>query len=116
MHSFFLNKALLSLYLFAFAVFVPAIAGAQDARGYSGNNEIYACGPVTTYDLKTEGDHFGVCDFYSRQLEYRPEAQKFRRQLHERQENFATLRRIALEDYKDNLQDLYEAERKAEQN
>jgi len=65
-------------------------------------NQIYQCGVPETYDLEIYGD-FSVCDFYQRQLAYKPEADKFKRQLAKRQALFAAPRTRAILRYKADL-------------
>lgn len=71
-------------------------------------NEVYSCG-VPDYELvsPTDEESHAVCDIYTRQIQYRDEHIEFKESMIERQENFAKVRRIALENYRRQLDALY---------
>jgi len=68
--------------------------------------EIYHCGEPLDYNLPEETE--GVCDIYSRQLAYRLEANKMRKQIYARQENFAAPAIEARKRYKEQIKKLNE--------
>ena len=68
--------------------------------------DVYACGvpKPAELDLETEG----VCDFYTRQIAYRTEANEMRRLLLERQKSFQAPAKKSLDQYKENIKKLNE--------
>lgn len=69
------------------------------------DDPVYACGAALKAELDTRTQ--GVCDFYSRQLSYAKERQKFQKLLLERQKNFAEPRKAAIAEYQKNLAAYY---------
>ncbi len=85
-----------------------SISLALTARAADG--QVVSCGvPENADGIVRTDPGLDVCDFYSRQLAYREESIKLRRQLTERAENFAVPRRIAVENYKANLKALHDS-------
>ncbi len=89
------------LFLFFISIFIFYHAPAYAQAGY-----IKQCGVPEEYDLEIYGN-FEMCDFYQRQLDYKPQADKFRRQLKKRQALFAAPRNKVYRQYKADLEALY---------
>lgn len=70
--------------------------------------DLQSCGEATTYDLDTETP-YDFCNIQARQLAYRDEAIKFRKQIAERGENFAAPSREANKAYKEQLESLHDS-------
>jgi hypothetical protein len=89
------------LCLLIYAVTMIRITSAEAA-------EIYECGAPTTYELETESNA-DLCDVYSRQIAYRDEAIKFRKQIRQRAESFIIPTVEARKNYLENLQKLHDS-------
>lgn len=87
---------------------LPSTSHAQGARGY-----IYQCGQPVRGDIDTNPG-YTFCDIYQRQLNYKYSADRLRSQIKNRQHNFAEPRLRAYRWYKEDLERMYEAQRRQE--
>jgi hypothetical protein len=93
----------LSLALF----FIPAPVQAQGELNLGpARGEIYSCGQAITGDINTNPG-YSYCNSYMRQLAYQESADKLRRQLIERQQNFAEPSLRARREYVQAVKDMH---------
>lgn len=96
--NFILLAVLVGLIAIIWAVTMVKMAQAQDNYG-----EVYACGEVEEAYLETE-ETAGVCDYYTRRIDYLEEQKAFQALLDERRENYNAPRVRALKAYENALE------------